>query len=61
MHWFQTFQQSHNRFLPFHPLASIDLLPKTKVALNQKTFIFVLAHSPHLSFGSFLGMVYELL
>jgi len=52
----------------FHPLVEVDFLafvddfhPKTKVILDQKTFIFALVHSPHLSFDASLGMVYELL
>jgi hypothetical protein len=42
-----------------HPLAEVDLPPfvddlylETKVTLDQEAFIFVLARSPNLSFGS---------
>jgi hypothetical protein len=51
-----------------HPLVIIDLPPfvndfhlQTKVILNRKTFIFTLAHSPHLSSSGPSSMVYELL
>jgi len=33
----------------------------SKVILNQETYIFTWAHSLHISLGSLLGMVYELL
>jgi hypothetical protein len=52
----------------FHPLADVDLPPfvddfhpNTDLVLDRKAFIYALTHSPHLSFGNPLGMVYELL
>jgi hypothetical protein len=51
-----------------HPLVEIDLLPfanhfhpKTDLVLGKKAFIYVFTHSPHISSGGLLGMVYELL
>jgi len=51
-----------------HLLAEVDLPPfvddfhlETKVILDQKTFISILACSPHFSFGGPSNMVYELL
>jgi len=50
------------------PLAEVDFFPfvdnfhpKMNFVLNRKTFISMLPCSPHLSFSSPLGMVYELL
>ncbi len=51
-----------------HLLIEVDFPPfvddfhlETKVTLDQKTFISILAHSPHFSFGGPSSMVYELL
>ncbi len=50
------------------PLAKVDFAPfvdnfhlKTDLGLDREIVIFVLTHSPHLSFSGPLGMVYELL
>jgi len=49
----------------FHPSTKVNipllLIQLDKGYLDWKAFISTLAHSPHLSFGSPLGMVYELL
>ncbi len=44
-----------------HPPFVDDFHPKTDGVFNRKTFIFVLTHFTHLSFGSPSSMVYELL
>jgi hypothetical protein len=61
------FDETIRCFCLLHPLAKIDLHPfvddfhpKTKVILNWKPFIFVLACSPRLSFDGPLNMGYEL-
>jgi hypothetical protein len=38
-----------------------DFNPKMRVILDQKAFIFTLAHSPCIFSSGLLGMVYELL
>jgi len=38
-----------------------DFHPETKVISDQKSFIFVLVHSPLLCFNGHSSMVYELL
>jgi hypothetical protein len=50
----------------FHLLVEVDLplfvddfYLETDFVLDKKVFIYALAHSPHLSFSSLLGMVYE--
>jgi len=43
------------------PLFVNDFHPEIKVILAQEAFIYILAHSPHLSSNGPLGMVYELL
>jgi hypothetical protein len=43
------------------PLFIDDFHHETKIILDQQTFIFVLVHSPHFSFGGPSGMVYEFL
>jgi hypothetical protein len=55
-------------FCLIHLLAEVDFPPfiddfhlETKVTSNQKTFISILACSPHFSFGGPSSMVYELL
>jgi hypothetical protein len=55
-------------FCHFHPLVEVDFHPfvndfdlEMDLVLDRKAFIFVLMRSPHLSFGSLLSMVYELL
>jgi hypothetical protein len=62
------FNEATLTFHFLHPSIKVDLPPfvndfhsKTKVALDQKTFISVLAHSPCLSYVGPLNMVYELL
>jgi len=51
-----------------HPLVEVDFTPfiddfhpEMEVTLNWETFIYVLVHSPRLSFSGPLGVVYELL
>ncbi len=51
-----------------HPPIKVDLPPyvdnfhlETKVILDWEEFVFVLVHSPCLSFGGLLNMVHELL
>jgi hypothetical protein len=55
-------------FRLLHPPTKVDFPPfvddfhhEMKVTLNQETFVFVLAPSPHLLIGGPLGMVYGLL
>jgi hypothetical protein len=55
-------------FRHLHPLAEVnftpfvdDFHPNTNLVLDRKAFISTLTHSSRLSFGSSLGMVYELL
>jgi hypothetical protein len=52
----------------FHPLVKVNFPPfiddfhlEMDFILDEKANIYVLTHSPHLSFGNPLGMVYELL
>jgi len=52
----------------FRPFVEVDILTfvddfhsEMEVNLDQKTFIFALVRSPHLSFDVSSGMVYELL
>jgi hypothetical protein len=62
------FNEATITFHFLHPSIKVDLPPfvndfhsKTKVALDQKTFISALTHSPCLSCVGLLNMVYELL
>jgi hypothetical protein len=60
------FDETTGIFRLFHPLVAVDIPPfiddfhfETEVTLNQKTFVFALVCSPHLSSGGPLGMVYN--
>ncbi len=62
------FNEATITFHFLHPSIKVDLPPfvddfhsETKVALDQKPFIYALAHSPCLSYVGLLNMVYEFL
>jgi len=52
---------SPSTFWGWSPPFFYDFHLETEVTLNQKTFVYALVHSPCLSSGGLLGMVFELL